>query len=71
MKYVHPHSMTWWSGVCALAIGIAMAAGVQHDSLSTVGQVLSALAGNGDASPASLIVLGLGLIGLRDKLERG
>ena len=29
------------------------------------------LAGSGDASPAGLMFLGLGLIGLRDRIERG
>ena len=34
-------------------------------------RLVAALAGTGDAAPATLIALGLGLIGLRDRLERG
>ena len=34
-------------------------------------RLIALFAGAGDASPAGLIALGLGLIGLRDRLERG
>ena len=68
MKYVHPKSLTWWSGIIALTIGLAMIVCDTCD-LTEIGQVFAALHG-GDASPSGLIVLGLGLIGLRDKLER-
>ena len=33
--------------------------------------LVALLAGSGDASPAGLMFLGLGLIGLRDRIERG
>ena len=68
--YFKPKSLTWWSGVAAVGVGFAMAAGLKHPSLGAVGQLLAALSGS-DASPASLIVLGTGLIGIRAKLGRG
>jgi len=33
--------------------------------------IIALLVGSGDASPAGLMFLGLGLIGLRDRIERG
>ncbi|MGI9373701.1 MAG: hypothetical protein ACR2OJ_14510 [Hyphomicrobiales bacterium] len=42
----------------------------QAYELNELGSVVSVLAGGGDASPAGLLVLGFGLIGLRDKLAR-
>ena len=56
MRYVRPNSLTWWAGLLAMLTGIAS---------------LALLAGSGDASPAGLMFLGLGLIGLRDRIERG
>lgn len=38
--------------------------------LSAIAEVVAALTGGAGASPAMLIVTGLGLIGLRDKMER-
>jgi len=36
-----------------------------------IARLVALLAGSGDASPAGLMFLGLGLIGLRDRIERG
>ncbi len=69
MRYFKPTSLTWWSGITALALGILMLV-CRSCELGDFGALIAALAGSGDASPAGLIVLGLGLIGLRDKLGR-
>ena len=39
--------------------------------LGELSRLVALLAGSGDASPAGLMFLGLGLIGLRDRIERG
>ena len=67
--YFKPKSLTWWSGVIAVGVGFALSAGLDHPSLGAVGQLLAAL-GGGDASPAALIFMGTGLIGIRAKLGR-
>jgi hypothetical protein len=72
--YFQPRSLTWWAGVGAVAIGLADAAmpllAPEAGPLArTAAEVVGALAGT-ESSPAALILLGLGLIGLRAKLER-
>lgn len=71
MRYLRPASLTWWAGLFALATGTGRLALPGDAQLSELGQLIVLLAGTGDASPAALIALGLGLIGLRDRLERG
>jgi hypothetical protein len=39
-------------------------------ALTEVGSFIAMLSGGGDASPAALIFLGTGLIGIRDRMER-
>lgn len=69
-SYFHPTSLTWWAGVIAILIGVAQALGFAHPSLGVFGQVIAALTGSGDASPAGLILIGAGYVGLRAKLSR-
>lgn len=70
MKYIRPDSLTFWSGAASIAIGIALLVIPESRSASEIAQVISALAGGADASPAQLILVGLGLIGVRDAIER-
>jgi hypothetical protein len=71
MRYIRPTSLTWWSGLLATATGTG-ALVLHHDgALADLARPVAMLAGTGDAAPATLIVLGLGLIGLRDRIERG
>lgn len=70
MRYIRPRSLTWWSGLFALAVGLASLVVPSSYQVTQIGALLAILAGGGDASPAALIALGLGLIGLRDRLER-
>jgi len=71
MRYVHPKSMTWWAGVASIATGAAKIAFATSVPFAELGHLVSLLAGTGDSSSAALIYLGLGLIGVRDKMERG
>lgn len=80
MRYVRPKSLSWWAGVLMIAMGVAQAAGLPSGgaggALGAVMGVLNALAGAAamiggvPASPASLIFMGLGVIGLRDAIQR-
>ncbi|MFN3856094.1 MAG: hypothetical protein ACK4M0_17025 [Phreatobacter sp.] len=71
MRYIRPRSLTWWAGLMAVATGTATLALPATGPLAELARLVTLLSGSGDASPAALIALGLGLIGLRDRLERG
>lgn len=71
MRYIRPTSMTWWAGLMATATGTGALVLPEHSALADLARLVAALAGTGDAAPATLIALGLGLIGLCDRLERG
>jgi len=71
MRYIRPTSLTWWSGLLATATGSGALVMPEHGALANLARLVAMLAGSGDAAPVTLIVLGLGLIGLRDRLERG
>jgi predicted cobalt transporter CbtA len=69
MYYFHPKSLTWWAGVAMTAIGIALMLGADNPALGITGTVLSALTGgDSNAAPANLILMGLGLVGIRSKI---
>ena len=55
----------------AMLTGIASLALPATGPLGELSRLVALLAGSGDASPAGLMFLGLGLIGLRDRIERG
>mgnify|MGYP001215705861 CR=1 FL=1 len=69
MRYIRPKSLTWWAGFAAIIIGAVSMAGEDVALLENLSELASILT-QGGASPAQLIVTGMGLIGLRDKLER-
>ena len=71
MRYVLPTSLTWWAGLAAVLIGLLALALPESGPLGELAGVIAQLIGASDAAPATLITLGLGLIGLRDRLERG
>jgi hypothetical protein len=71
MRYIRPTSLTWWSGLMAVATGTGALLLPESDPLADLACLVALLAGAGDAAPITLITLGLGLIGLRDRLERG
>ncbi|PRY23537.1 hypothetical protein CLV78_10426 [Aliiruegeria haliotis] len=71
MRYVLPASLTWWSGLASVLTGIAALVLPEGDAISELTVLVARLANAGDASPATLIFVGLGLIGLRDRIERG
>jgi hypothetical protein len=71
MKYVRPQSLTWWSGVAAATTGVAVMAMPGSVAITETGKFIALLAGGADASPAALLFLGTGLIGIRERMERG
>jgi hypothetical protein len=71
MRYVLPTSLTWWAGLAAILIGLLALALPESGPLGELAGFIAQLIGANDAAPATLITLGLGLIGLRDRLERG
>ena len=70
MRYIRPKSLTWWAGAASCAVGVAVLMMPDSFALTEMGRLIAMLAGGADASPAALICLGLGLIGVRDRLER-
>lgn len=70
MRYLRFNSVTWWTGAASVLLGLLMAFAPSPELL-IFGEVIAQLTGEGEATPATLIVIGLGLIGIRDKLERG
>lgn len=71
MRYLRPKSLTWWAGCLALATGTGALFLPDHGQLAALARLVALLSGSGDAAPMTLISLGLGLIGLRDRIERG
>ncbi len=71
MRYFRPTSLTWWAGLLAMLTGIASIALPTTGAFAELARLVALLAGSSDASPAGLTFLGLGLIGLRDRIERG
>lgn len=71
MRYVLQSSLTWWAGLAAIVIGLAGLLLPEHGPLAELARLVAELTGDEDAAPATLITLGVGLIGLRDRLERG
>ena len=70
MSYFRPGSLTWWAGVLAVLTGSAIMVMPDSFALTEMGRLVAMFAGSADASPAALVYLGLGLIGIRAKLER-
>lgn len=70
MKYIRPKSLTWWSGVFALSVGLAALIVPDSYQVGQIGSLVAMLAGGSDASPAGLMALGLGLIGIRAAIEK-
>lgn len=70
-SYFNPGSLSWWSGIVAIILGTVSAFGFDHPAIGEFGRVIAALTGGTDASPAGLILLGTGIIGIRAKLSRG
>lgn len=71
MRYLRPKSLTWWAGCLALTTGTGALFLPDQGQLAALARLVALLSGSGDAAPMTLISLGLGLIGLRDRIERG
>lgn len=68
-RYFRPTSLTWWAGMFSITIGALLLSGA-GEWASELGRFIAIMAGGQDASPAALFVLGAGLVGIRDKIER-
>lgn len=70
-SYILPFSGAWLTGAASIGLGVLQLFEIHEDKASELGQVLAALYGlPGATSPAGLILLGLGLWGIRAKQER-
>ena len=70
MRYIKPKSLSWWSGAGLVALGLAAMFVPDSYALTQLGTTITLLSGGTDASPGVMLATGLGIIGLRDKLER-
>lgn len=70
VRYIRPRSLTWWAGVAMIAVGIAGIILPDSDAAREVAVALHMLTGEGASSPGMMIGSGLGLIGLRDAIQR-
>jgi hypothetical protein len=68
-SYMNPKSLTFWAGAAAVGLGVMQIIGIQHEQIPILSGIILAFAGGADSSPAGLITLGLGLLGVRRKLE--
>lgn len=69
--YFKPTSLTWWAGIASVLTGVALIFYPASYATNQFGAVLIALTGGygSDPNPSVLIYTGLGLIGIRAKLE--
>jgi len=70
MRYLRLKSLTWWSGFVAIILGGAAMIRPEYGPSDDVRLLITTLLGGSDSSPAGLILLGTGLIGIGDKIER-
>lgn len=72
-RYFRPKSLTWWGGFSLVLLGVTLLVCDtcnQTGALDQLAIVVATLNGGAETSPAALILLGLSIIGLRDKQER-
>jgi len=70
IRYFRPKSLTWWSGIAAIIIGICAMVYKDSYQIGELARLIGLLTGGNDTSPAGLMFLGSGLIGLGDKFDR-
>ena len=70
MRYLRLKSLTWWSGFVAIILGVVAMIRPEYGPNDDVRLLITALLGGSDSSPVGLVLLGTGLIGIGDKLER-
>lgn len=72
-QYWHPQSISMWGGILSLVTGFAQMFGLSNPVWGHLAQLMLLLTGtpvpSGQSPPIVLIALGLGLIGLRAKME--
>lgn len=70
VRYFRPKSLSWWSGALMVVLGVAGLVAPQNLLSTEIGIALQALTGEGTGSPGLMIASGLGLIGVRDAIQR-
>jgi len=70
LRYVRFQSLTWWSGIASILLGMLAMFRPEYGPTDEIRSLITTLLGGSDSSPAGLILLGTGLIGLGDKIER-
>ncbi len=70
VRYFRPNSVAWWSGVGLVVLGVAALAMPASYTVTELGRAVALWVGGSDSSPGTMIAVGVGIIGLRDKLER-
>lgn len=71
MSYIRLTSLTFWAGVLSIGVGILGLMRPELPHLPEIIRILAVELGADSASPAGLIALGLGLIGLRKAVAEG
>lgn len=70
MRYFRPKSLSWWGGFLLVTLGGLSLFLPESYAVSQLGVATTMLTGGADASPGVMIATGIGIIGLRDKMER-
>jgi hypothetical protein len=70
-SYVDPDSVAWWGGAFAIVLGVLGIFMPESYAVTEFGKaVMLLLGGNEHSSPGMMIAFGMGIIGIRAKLER-
>ena len=71
MSYIRLTSLTFWAGILSVSVGILGLIRPEIPHLPEIIRILAVELGADSTSPAGLIALGLGLIGLRKAVAEG
>lgn len=70
-SYFKPSSVSWWGGIFAITLGILGAVMPDSYAVTEFGKAVMILLGGADnSSPGMMIAFGMGIIGIRAKLDR-
>jgi len=71
VSYIRLTSLTFWAGILSVSVGILGLIRPEIPHLPEIIRILAVELGADSTSPAGLIALGLGLIGLRKAVADG
>jgi len=70
-SYVNITSLAWWGGIFAIVLGVLGIVMPESYAVTEVGKLVMLLIGGSEhSSPGMMIAFGMGVIGIRAKLER-